>query len=107
MKFTTLVMLVLVIVIQLSPTLIRATTIAEGANPIEEKLQCIVMNVIIPCLLPLTNPLIQPVAHCCQVMVEYKPCLCQFIKGEWSQVLFNSPNARKTYKACHIPFPIC
>lgn len=95
----------LVLVIQLSPTLVRATMVRGSTG--EEKVTCIVMDVIVPCLLPLTNPPIQPTAHCCQVMTEHTPCLCQFIKGDWSQALFHSPNAQKTYKACNIPIPSC
>ncbi|EOA23190.1 hypothetical protein CARUB_v10018479mg [Capsella rubella] len=86
MKFTTLTLLVLVTILQLSPTLIRAT-IANG--PIEEKVTCVLMDVFWP------------------LMVEHIPCLCQFIKGEWSRALFDSPGSHKTYKLCNIPQPKC
>ncbi|XP_020882043.1 LOW QUALITY PROTEIN: non-specific lipid-transfer protein 2 [Arabidopsis lyrata subsp. lyrata] len=107
MKFTTLTLLVLVIAIELSPTLIRATMV-EGPTG-DQKVTCNVLDVMIPCLLPLTNKLIMPTPHCCQVMREHETCLCQFIKGGewWSQALFNSPNGQKTCKACNIPYPKC
>ncbi|KAL9293159.1 putative non-specific lipid-transfer protein type 2 [Arabidopsis thaliana] len=104
MKFATLTLLVLVTVIQLSPTLIRATMVEGPTGDVT----CNPMDVIVPCLLPLTNSKILPTPHCCQVMVEHQTCLCQFIKGVWYvQALFNSPNGQKTCKACNIPFPTC
>ncbi|EFH53417.1 hypothetical protein ARALYDRAFT_484682 [Arabidopsis lyrata subsp. lyrata] len=103
MKFTTLTLLVLVIAIELSPTLIRATMV-EGPTG-DQKVTCNVLDVMIPCLLPLTNRLHIVV----KVMREHETCLCQFIKGGewWSQALFNSPNGQKTCKACNIPYPKC
>ncbi|BAB01992.1 unnamed protein product [Arabidopsis thaliana] len=64
MKFTTLTLLVLVTVIQLSPTLIRATMVEGPTGDVT----CNPMDVIVPCLLPLTNSKILPTPHCCQVM---------------------------------------
>lgn len=72
-----------------------------------EKVTCLVKDVLEPCLLPFTYSTIQPSAHCCQALTEQQSCLCEYIKRQAAQAIFNSPNAHRTYKACNIPSPSC
>ncbi|CAH2044960.1 unnamed protein product [Thlaspi arvense] len=100
MKFTTLVLLVVVVVIQLSPTLVRAT--AAG----EEKVVCDMKDPLQPCLLPIIGHL-PPVPRCCEKLTEHQPCMCGYIKDYWFGFIWRTPNAHKLFDACKIPYPTC
>lgn len=103
MKFTTILLAAFVMVIQLYPSLIKATVVGGWVG--EEKVACDLKD-LVPCLLPITAG-IPPTPHCCGKLVEHQPCMCGYIKDYWFGTFFVSPNAHKLFNACKTPYPTC
>lgn len=95
MKLASLVLVAFVIVIQLSPRLIRATVVEGSVG--EEKVECDLTD-LQPCVLPITAG-IPPTPHCCGKLVEHQPCMCGYIKDHWFGTFFCQSKCSQTFQS--------
>ncbi|KAL8211119.1 hypothetical protein R6Q57_005556 [Mikania cordata] len=61
---------------------------------------------LMPCLKSIMNGT-PPPSTCCSKLKQQKPCMCGYINNPKFAKYVESPNAKKTAKACHVSLPKC